>query len=918
VPSWAEPVDRPAEPPSLRALATPPLVGRAPELAAIAAVLDAPEGRGVLVAGPIGVGKSRLAAEVMSRRAAAGTVVLRAIATAATADIPLGALAAIAPGGVRGGDRRDGVVDRVVADLAAAAGDAPLLLVVDDVDLLDPQSHGVVRALVERRVARVVGTARSPHPPLGPPWTAPGIVQITLGDLDDDGVAELLVATLGGPVAGGTTRVLATATRGNPLLLREALAAAGSGGALRQVDGIWSLDEGQRPLGRLGDVVTERVAQLDRDGRDGLELVAVAEVLPVPLADALVGPAVLGQLERSGLVARETVLGRPVVRPSHPVYGEALRAGLGPIARRHHARRLADAAEASDGAEVDVLRVVAWRVAAGGEVAADLLARAAREARRRGEFDRAEDLARRAVDAGGGVAALLLLGEIQNAVGRFAGADETFSRVVDPLLAGGPPPAGEEEASLVGLIALALAFNRAWGLGRGREARELLRDASAALGRSPASATVTVTERRAELAADAAALAAFTGDPRRAVAEAEHLLAEARHPREVARAAFAAGAGLIGMGRPEAAVAHAERGLAALEGLPEGFGRATFATNLLLTRIMGLAEAGDLAGAGALAEDTYRRSVDASLLTGQAVAAWARGRVLEMGGRALSAARWLAEARLIERDLQTRGRRRWALIGLGLALAGQGRRDEAAAMLAALDGMDTDEPVDDRFLVADELRLRAGLRAAGGELTAAERLLADGADRAWDDGAAGVAVVLWHELVVTAPATRAATAAATRLAAAEGVDGLLHRARVADAAAALAGDGGARLAGAAAVAEVGAHGLALAVARAVAAEAGAEGRRGLARSAEELAARSVAASEGVPADVPPARALLAGLGPRQREVVLLAAEGLSNGEIAERLAIAVRTVENHLHRSYAELGVDGRRGLVALLADTPG
>ena len=662
-------------------LSAPPLVGRTPELAALAAVLDLPEGRGVLITGPIGVGKTRLANEVMSRRAAAGTVVLRIIATAATADIPLGALAAIAPHGVRAGDRRDAVVDRVVADLAQAAGDADLLLVIDDVGLLDPQSHGVVRALVERRVARVVGTARTPGPSLPPPWTTPGVVHISLNDLDADGVAEMLVSSLGGPVAGDMTRQLAAATQGNPLLLREALTTAGHDGSLRRVDGIWSLEDAARPVGRLGDLVSGRLAQLGPEARDAVEMVAVAEVLPVPLADVLIGPVVLAELERSGLVLRDAVLGRPVVRPSHPFYGEALRAGLGPIALRHHARRLADAAEGTPDAAVDVLRVVAWRAASGGRVAPDLLARAAREARRRSEFDRAEDLAGRAVDAGGGVPSLLLLGEIQNALGRFAAADATFARVVDPLVAPGPDavaPADEAEASLVGLSALALGFNRAWGLGRGRDARALMQAASTALGRSAAAAAPAVRERRAELAADAAALAAFTGEPLRAVEEAEALLAAGDlPPRAVARTAFALASGLIGVGRPLAAVAHSDAGLQALDGLPDGFGRATFATNLLLTRIIGLAEGGRLAEADAVAQDTYRRSVSTAFLTGQAVAAWARGRVLEIEGRAVTAERWLREARLLERDLQTRGRRRWSLVALGLSYLSKRRASKA-------------------------------------------------------------------------------------------------------------------------------------------------------------------------------------------------------------------------------------------------
>lgn len=897
-------------------LAAPPLVGRGPELAAIAAVLDAPDGRGVLISGPIGVGKTRLATEVMGRRAAGGAVVLRVIATSATADIPLGALAAVTHLGVRAGDRREAVVERVVNDLAAAAEGSPLLLVVDDVNLLDPQSHQVARALLERRVAKVVGTARTPGPPLPPPWTTPGVVHLALNDLDADGVAEVLVATLGGPVAGDMTRQLATATQGNPLLLREALTVAGHDGSLRRVDGIWSLEEAAQPMGRLGDLVGGRLAQLGTEARDALELVAVAEVLPLPLAETLIGQVVLAELERSGLVLRDNVLALPVIRPSHPFYGEALRSGLGPIARRHHARRLADAAEAAPGSGVDVLRVVAWRAAAGGQVAPDLLAQAAREARRRSEFDRAEDLAARAVEAGGGTPCLLLLGEIQNAVGRYAAADATFARVVDPIVAGGDPPDDHDEASLVGLSALAMAFNRAWGLGRHGDARDLLRDVSAALGRSPAAAGPTVGERRAELAADAAALAAFSGAPATAVAEAGALLAVEHGPRVRARAGFALAAGLIGVGRPAEAVVVSDDGLAALDDLPDGFGRATFTTNLLLTRTVGLAEAGRLEEADAVAEQTYRRSVTAAFLTGQAVAAWARGRVLEQAGRTVSGERWLREARLLERDLQTRGRRRWSLIALGLALVAQGRTTDAEETVATLDGLDAEAPVDDRFVRADEIRLRAALLAARGELTAAERLLADGAEAAARDGAMGAAVALWHEIVLTGSSRRAIGAAADALAGVDGqVDGTLHQARIADGHAVLGRDLEGRLAAAEAFDRAGAARTAVVVARAVVAEAGRLGQRGLARTAEERAARSAARCEGGADQPVAAGGALATLGPRQREVVLLAAKGLSNQEVAERLGISTRTVENHLHRAYAELGVDGRRGLSDLVSN---
>jgi DNA-binding CsgD family transcriptional regulator len=57
---------------------------------------------------------------------------------------------------------------------------------------------------------------------------------------------------------------------------------------------------------------------------------------------------------------------------------------------------------------------------------------------------------------------------------------------------------------------------------------------------------------------------------------------------------------------------------------------------------------------------------------------------------------------------------------------------------------------------------------------------------------------------------------------------------------------------------------------------------------------------------------LAALTPRQLEIARLAVAGLTSVEIAERLAIAKRTVDNHLHTTYAAVGVTGRGGLCAL------
>ncbi|MEU5095321.1 LuxR C-terminal-related transcriptional regulator [Streptomyces sp. NPDC020996] len=55
---------------------------------------------------------------------------------------------------------------------------------------------------------------------------------------------------------------------------------------------------------------------------------------------------------------------------------------------------------------------------------------------------------------------------------------------------------------------------------------------------------------------------------------------------------------------------------------------------------------------------------------------------------------------------------------------------------------------------------------------------------------------------------------------------------------------------------------------------------------------------------------------RQRQIVALAAAGLSNRQIAERLTLSVRTVGNHLYSAYARLGASDR-GALPWLVDLP-
>jgi DNA-binding NarL/FixJ family response regulator len=90
------------------------------------------------------------------------------------------------------------------------------------------------------------------------------------------------------------------------------------------------------------------------------------------------------------------------------------------------------------------------------------------------------------------------------------------------------------------------------------------------------------------------------------------------------------------------------------------------------------------------------------------------------------------------------------------------------------------------------------------------------------------------------------------------------------------------------------------------------GRLALARAAHARAVAMLARCEG--ARTP---ALTSGIVPealtgREQEVAQLAASGLPSRDIATRLGVSVRTVDNHLQRVYSKLEVRNRRELAGV------
>ena len=100
-------------------------------------------------------------------------------------------------------------------------------------------------------------------------------------------------------------------------------------------------------------------------------------------------------------------------------------------------------------------------------------------------------------------------------------------------------------------------------------------------------------------------------------------------------------------------------------------------------------------------------------------------------------------------------------------------------------------------------------------------------------------------------------------------------------------------------------------------QADALARRGDQRGATAARNRSAAIRRLLPPTVLTptlARSLsLEPLSDREHEVALLAAQGMSSRDIASRLFVSTRTIDNHLQHVYSKLGVNSRDQLVAAL-----
>lgn len=509
-----------------------PLLGRETEIEAITTLLDQVEHRGsaLLVSGPPGIGKSRLLGESTAAARERGMTVLRATGVESEAQLPFAGLhqvlrpvrhhaSELLPGQRAALDAAFGltegappelfVIAMAVLDLLSqVASEAPLLLVAEDGHWLDRSSAEVLAFVARRLESDPIVLLAALRDGYSSPLAEAGLPERRLGALDPLLSEQLLDATAPELPPAERGRILAEAT-GNPLALIELPLAAGKPGPSLPQPGLLPL------TARLERAFAARVADQPRETRLLLLVAALndsddaGEVLRAGgiIAGA---PLELGQLEPAAAAAI-VELDLRTVRFRHPLIRSAVNQSASVSERLRAHEALAEVLTGHPDRRV-------WHRAAmlsgeHEEVAAEL-EEAAERARRRGAIGvaiaalrRAGELSGRASGGGRLLGAANLAFELGRPdlvvpllreVERFElgpleqtritwieemvttlplGEEARFSELIAAA-----ERAGEEGDQELRIDLLWLVASRSWWVDPGPEPRRLLIEASARLG----------------------------------------------------------------------------------------------------------------------------------------------------------------------------------------------------------------------------------------------------------------------------------------------------------------------------------------------------------------------------------------------------------------------------------------------------
>jgi len=867
-----------------------PLTGRSDEMRAIEAAIVDPDVSGIVVCGAAGVGKSRVAREALSAAVLRGCEGRWAVGTSSARTLPLGAFTAWEQSGVTDTVQ---LVRGVIESLTAAPAGTTVVVGVDDVHLLDDLSTFVVQQIVQRGAAKLVLTARDGEPipaAVQEIWRGGQFDRLDLQPLSLDGATTLLSATLGGSVDPDAAARLWTLTRGNALYLRNIVEQEVADGRLEMADGYWQWIGDPIVAPGLVELIESRIGDLPAPVADVIDALAVGEPIGLAALTRITDPASVEEADTRGLVMLEPAVGGVEVRVAHPLYGEVRRKRAAPTRLRRLrglvATELAKSDDRDDG--LNVVRRAALSLDSDLAPDADLLVSAAHGAVWLADLPLADRLAQAAIDAGAGPEANFVRAHALSWLSRGEEAEALLAEIGTGQLT------DVDRAR----FAFVRASNMLWVLADPARAKELIDDAS----------HITSSQARSYIDAFLTVYWFAVDQPGLATQASEHLALDDLPAVVDAEIAWALAAISADAGRTTEAVAIADAGYTVAT---RSFDAPQMRFNIADAHVSALLLAGRVTEAVEVAERVRQQAADlpgAAHLLGAAVA----GRAALGAGDLDTACSMLEQAAVA---LSAAGHAiGWGYryhFPLSTALAIRGSTDEAAAALAALDELR--RPF--RSLDYERSLARAWLAAGQGAVSEGITILLAAAERA---GASGQFAA---EVSCLQTATQFGDASgAPRL---RELEAIVEGPRVGLAARfseALRDGDAAELA---AVSEdFERMGDLVAAVDAVAHAATEYRRQDLRGSALACSTRAdVLAQQCGGAGTPALRQAseLLPLTDREREIVMLIADGLSSRAVAERLSLSVRTVESHIYRAMSKTGTTSRDELANLLPrHTPG
>lgn len=867
-----------------------PLTGRVEELRTIGTVLancSEPAG-GVAIAGRPGVGKTRLAREAVAAASTLGWKVRWVVGTATARSIPLGSFAQWTDG-IEGNPLR--LVHHVISAMTTSTTpEQRVLVAVDDAHLLDDLSAFVLHQLVLQRLATVIATIRSGE--VAPDavtalWKDGHLRRMELQALSRTESDALVTTALGGPASPECAEKLWRFTRGNVMFLRQLLAQELDAGHFVDCCGHWHWKGRVTVSPSLMDLVELQVGTLSEPVREVVDLVAVAEPVERVYLASLVSSEVIEEAERRGLISVSSPR-MDLVRAGHPLYAEVRLAQSGPLRLRRLKARIAQAMRDLEPARsADPVRLGLLWLESDLAPDGDIFLRAAQAALARLDLELAERLADAAIRAGAGPDAAVLRAHSLILLSRGSDAEQVLTSIDESSLS----------ATITSNVLHLRAANLLWPLARPE-------DSWAVIEHAMTHCADRITDQLYAFRCIQLAMAARP-------AEVGALMNSVDRSRLTALQAlvsiWAEVIALGELGRPDQAAAVAREGYILAGESPYAAYHGVQLTEFHVTAML---SGGLVQQAVAAAESTSLKCAKVPGVSRSVTTAITGMAALGTGDLA-TAVECLGDA---IHELSDRADSSGALhrfrIAYAEALARSGGVDAARRALSQMQASRHPSLV---FVESDSLLAAAWVAAAMGRSTTARETALRAAEFARDHRQLAREVVCLQtavqlgetdvanrltELVDLVEGPRAAIAARYAAAFAEGeADALLAVSQDLEA----MGD---RLAAADCAAQA-----SLAYVRC--------DRRGAALTASGRASRIAETCGAISPAVAAAQSPLS-LTAREREIAQLVSQGLSNKAIAEIITASVRTVEGHIYRVMARLGVSNRSELSALIREHDG